>query len=221
MRVLLSLLLILGFQTSVFSQNEFAVWSEIGVKGEFTKKIKWSADLNGRFAKGKIETFFPSIGLEYKLAKWFRPSIDYRLVIDQNKYGNYKLSNRVNINGEFKKSVKRFTFEARLRYQYSFNSVRAADYDSEFDQAIRLKPEIEYDIKGSIFNPVIGAEFFYNPSYNPNGFEFTKIRFTIGTKLELDGPHSLSFKYQLDKKTDSYSIGARHVLSVSYAYKIN
>jgi len=108
-----------------------------------------------------------------------------------------------------------------LRYQYSFNSVRAADYDSEFDQAIRLKPEIEYDIKGSIFNPVIGAEFFYNPSYNPNGFEFTKIRFTIGTKLELDGPRSLSFKYQLDKKTDSYSIGARHVLSVSYAYNIN
>lgn len=221
MRGLIIFIMILGFQTTVLSQNNFAVWSELGVKGEFTKKIKWSADLNGRFAKGKIETFFPSIGLEYKLVKWFRPSIDYRLIIDQNKYGNYKLSNRININGEFKKDVNRFTFEARLRYQYSFNNVRAADYDSEFDQAIRFKPEVEYDIKGSIFNPVIGAELFYNPAYNPRGFQFSKVRFTIGTKLELDGPHGVSVKYQLDKKTDSYSIGARHVLSISYSYKIN
>lgn len=221
MRVFLSLLLIIGFQTTVLSQNEFAVWSEIGVKGEFTKKIKWSAELNTRFQKGKVETFFPQIGFEYKLVKWFKPSLDYRMVIDKNKYGNYKLSNRININGEFKKSIKRFTFETRLRYQYSFNSVRAEDYDSEFDQAIRLKPEVEYDIKGSIFNPVVGAELFYNPAYNPRGFEFSKVRFTVGVKLGLDDPHSVSVKYQLDKKTDSYSIGARHVLSISYAYKIN
>jgi len=221
MRAVFILALILGFQPSVWAQNEFAVWSELGVKGEFTKKIKWSVDLNGRFAKGNLETFFPQLGFEYKLAKWFRPSIDYRLVIDQNKYGNYKLSNRINVNGEFKKNVKRFTFETRLRYQYSFNSVRSADYDSEFDQAIRLKPEVEYDIKGTIFNPVVGAEFFYNPTYNPNGFQFTKVRFTIGTKLELDGPHSVSIKYQLDKNTDKYTIGAKHVVSVSYGFKIN
>jgi hypothetical protein len=221
MRIFFCFLLIIGVQTFSFSQNEFAVWSEVGLKGEFTKKIKWSADLNTRFAKGKAETFFPSIGFEYKLTKWFRPSIDYRLVIDQNKYGNYKLSNRININVEFKTSVKRFTFETRLRYQYSFNSVRSGDYDAEFDQAIRLKPEVEYDIKGSIFNPVVGAELFYNPSYSPDGFRFAKVRFTIGVKLELDDPHSVSFKYQLDKKTDTYSVGARHVLSISYAYKIN
>lgn len=220
MRRLLFFFLIVGFQSTVLGQNEFAVWSEIGVKGELTKKIKWSADLNARFAKGKVETFFPQIGLEYKLAKWFKPSLDYRLVIDKNKYGNYKLSNRININGEFKKSVNRFTFETRLRYQYSFNSVRSSDYDSEFDQAIRLKPEVEYDINNSIFSPVIGAEFFYNPTYNPDGFEFAKIRFTVGTKLELDGPHGVSAKYQLDKITDKYSPGARHVVSISYSYKI-
>lgn len=221
MRRILVLSIILGFQSLAFSQNEFVVWTEIGVKGDFTKKIKWSADLNTRFGQGRLETFFPQIGFEYKLVKWFRPSVDYRMVIDRNKYGNYKVSNRINVNGEFKKEIDRFTIEARLRYQYSFNSVRAADYDSEFDQAIRLKPEVEYDIKGSIFNPVIGAELFYNPAYNPKGFQFSKIRFAIGTKLELDDPHSVNIKYQVDKVTDRYSPGARHVISVSYAYKFN
>ena len=131
------------------------------------------------------------------------------------------MSNRLNVNAEFKKDIKRFTFEARLRYQYSFNQIRSTDYNSEFDQAIRLKPEVEYNIKKSIFSPVIGAEFFYNPVYNPKGFEFSKIRFSAGTKINLSGPHGISIKYQVDKATDSYSPGAKHVMSVSYAYKIN
>ena len=63
MKILITLLFVLGIQYVSLSQNEFAVWSEVGIKGDLTKKIKWSSAINARFAKGKVETFFPQVSL--------------------------------------------------------------------------------------------------------------------------------------------------------------
>jgi hypothetical protein len=204
-----------------FSQDEFMLWTSAGVEGKIIKKMSWSAELNGRFGDKTLETFFPQLGVEYKVKKWFRPSIEYRFIVDKNKYGNYKSSNRINFNANFKKSVDRFGLDARIRYQYGFTRLVATEeYDSDFDQAIRLKPAVSYDINNSIFTPKISAEFFYNPIYGPISPGFNKIRIAVGFGLELDGPHSISMKYQLDKKFNNYSAPLRHVIGFEYGYKL-
>lgn len=205
--------------TFTFAQHEFMLWTELGVKGKLTNKLSWATEINTRFNNTGVQTFFPQAKLKYKVTKWFEPSVDYRLVTDKNKYGNYKLSHRVNVNAEFGEKFKRLSVELRLRYQYAFNRLSATSYDADFDQAIRLKPEFEYDIKNSIFSPVLGMELFYNPEYGPNGPQMNKMRFIIGTKLELNGPHSVSVKYRMDKWFRNHGRDLRHVVSISYAYK--
>jgi hypothetical protein len=213
----LTLLIFLVFSLFSKAQDEFMIWTEIGAKGKITKDLGWNADINTRFVPG-VETFFPQVGLSYKVTKWFKPSIEYRFIIDKNKYGNYKSSSRLNFNLAFKHDVKRFYGSLRVRYQSSFNKVNSEEYDGDFDQAFRFKPAIEYKIRKSRFIPGVSAEWFLNPAYGPNR-GITKIRLAAGTKIELKGPHEISVKYQIDKKLRNYSAGMRHVVSLGYGYK--
>ena len=179
----------------------------------------WSADANLRVGRNGLETFFPQVGVQYKLTKWLRTSVEYRFVLDKNKYGNYKSSSSIRVNLILKENIKRFDFGLRLRYQNSFKGSSGPEYNADFGQAIRIKPSVEYDIDNSVFTPFLNTEFFFDPAYGPQGPGFNKIRYAIGTKLELDSPHGISVKYQLDHKLNRYPAALKHVVSVGYSYE--
>lgn len=216
-------LLLIGLilSTLSFGQNdEFMVWTEVGASGDIVKKTDWALDINTRFDDQGVATFFPQAGISYKLTKWLKPSVEYRFILDRNKYGNHKLSHRINFNAKFKESFDRLGLGIRLRYQYAFSQISATSYDADFDQAIRFKPEISYDIKDFILTPKVSTEFFYNPLYGPQGRRFDKFRIGVGASFDLNNDHDISFKYQLDKKLHAYDEGVRHVLSLSYSYSL-
>lgn len=202
-----------------YSQHEYMTWVSVGAEGKLTKKLKLAGEVNGRFGNSGLETFFPQVGLEYKVTKWFKPSIEYRLIVDQNKIGNYHATNRLNINAELGHEYKRLDYSVRLRYQFGFNSLSQSTYNSDFDQAIRIKPAFKYNIKNCKITPEVSAEFFYNPMYGPLSPGFNKVRAAAGIKWNLKGPHEIGAKYQLDKKFRDYSANLRHVLSISYGIK--
>ncbi len=214
----LAFLAITFFSVSAYSQHEFQVWTEVGTSGEVVKGLDWAVDLNSRFGTAGLETFFPQVGLEYKVKKWFRPSIDYRYILDKDKYGNMLSGHRINLNANFEERFGRFDIDGRLRYQYAFNRFGAStDFDSDLNQAFRLKGAVKYDINNSIFTPLFNAELFYNPQFGVDQ-GFSKIRLAVGTSLELDSPHKFSIKYQIDKRLE-FGKDLRHVMSVSYGYK--
>lgn len=202
-----------------FNQSSGKVWTEVGVKGSITKKMEWAFELTNRFGENGLETFFPQVSLKYKVTKWFRPSIDYRAIFNREKNGNYTFSNRLNANAEFRHVLDRFTFSGRIRYQYSFDRlISTENYNVEFDNAIRLKPQIKYDINNSIFSPVVSLEYFYDPSFGPSGRQFTKYRAFAGVELEIDSPHEISFGYILDQQINTSNPQRKHILSIAYAY---
>ena len=206
---------------SIGQTNSNMVWTEIGLEGSFTKKLSWAADVTTRFGNLGVNTFFPQVAVKYKVTKWFRPSIDFRTVFNHQKDGNYDYSNRLNINADFKKAVSKFELGFRIRYQYSFGSVfSTGSYDPDFDQAIRIKPSISYDIKKSILTPVISAEFFYDPSFGQYGRQFTKIRTFVGVKMDWKKPFDISAGYIFDGKMNVPNPSNRHILALSFAYKI-
>ncbi len=208
--------------SSAFSQENdtYMFWTTVGVKGDLVKKTDWTAELNTRFDNAGVATFFPQVGIEYKLTKWLRPSLEYRFVIDKNNYGNYKAANRLNLNIKAKEDFDRLGLGLRVRYQYAFDSRGSFDYDADFDQAFRFKPEISYDINDFILTPEVSTEFFYNPALGENGRRFDKMRFAIGASFDLNNDHDISFKYQLDKRFYAFDRGVRHVFAVSYKYKL-
>jgi hypothetical protein len=215
----LSLVLItFAFSLTILGQQQDGkVWLQTGVKNQFKKNWEWSIDLTNRFGSDGLETFFSQASIKYKVTKWLRPSVDYRSILDKDKYGNYAFSNRLNINTDLKHTINRWGLAMRVRYQYSFSGSKQSSYDAEFDQAIRLKPQIRYDIKKSKWSPIWTIEFFYNPSYGPAGRQFTKYRMFSGAQLDLKGPHNVALGYILDQELNTVRPDTKHILNVSYS----
>lgn len=219
---ILFILTLLAFSPSAFSQYAIGmVWADLGVKGQFTKDLEWGVSFTSRVGAAPNQTFFPQVTLKYKVTKWFKPSIDYRGIYKLDQYGNYLFSNRLNFNAEFKYAKKRLDLRARLRYQYSFNTLNSnSGYDAEFDQAVRLKTQGQYDLNNSFISPIMSLEFFYNPAFGPSGRQFSKFRGFAGVALELEGPHDISVGYMIDQQLNLANPLTKHILSVSYTYNI-
>ena len=206
---------------SISQQSSGKSWTSIGVKGSINKKIDWAGSFTARIGGSNDQIYFPQVSIKYKVTKWFRPSADYRAIFALNKYGNYSFTNRLNFNAEFKHTLNRFSVSARIRYQYSFDRlISSSNYDSEYDQAIRFKPQISYDINNSFISPVINIEFFYNPTFGPLGQRFTKYRTFIGVDFEFDSPHELSIGYMFDQQINQPDPSRKHILSINYAYNL-
>ncbi len=220
MRISSFLLFILPF--SLFSQtNEGKVWTEIGVNGKIIKDLDWATELTTRFGVNGLETVFPSISIKYKVKKWFKPSVEYRYIVDRENFDTYSNSHRLNFNADFKRSFDRLTIKSRIRYQYSFDRLLDSElYSPEFDQAIRLKIGGTYDINNSFLSPVISGELFYNPMYGPYGQQLTKFRLFAGVDIEMDGPHEISVGYIFDNRINLSRPLTKHILSLGYSYKI-
>lgn len=200
-----------------FAQSEFNHWYSAGIKGEVVKKLDWSAELDFRFDTYGLATFFPEVGLEYKLTDWLKSSVDYRFISSRNSVGNFNPSNRINLNLTAKeKLMKRFYGSLRLRYQFGFNT-RNEEYDSEFDQAIRVKPKFEYDLKNFPLTPSVGTEFFFNTA---GGDIFSKMRSEFGFEYEGLGDHSIGIKYMWEYKPHSSWFKHRHIIALSYSYEL-
>jgi hypothetical protein len=220
MRISSFILFVLPF--SLFSQtNEGKIWTEVGVNGKIVKDLDWSADLTTRFGINGLETIFPSVSIKYKVNKWFKPSVEYRYIVDRKNFDTYSNSHRLNFNAEFKHTFDRLSIKSRIRYQYSFDRlVNLELYNPEFDQAIRLKIGGSYDLNNSFLTPVISGELFYNPIYGPYGQQLTKLRLFAGVDIEIDGPHEISVGYIFDNRINLSRPLTKHILSLGYSYKI-
>ena len=208
----------IGFNHS--QTTVFQVWNELGVAGKLIKDISYGVDLTTRVGNVGVVTFFPQVSIKYKLNKFIRPSIDYRMIMNRELNGNYLASHRINGNLQFSTAWLRHSLGFRVRYQYSFNRL-AGTYEPEFDQAFRFKPSYGYDLNNSIFTPKLSCEFFYNPSIGIQGRQFTRIRYYAGLALELSGPHHVEIGYYYDQKINFSNPVNRSILNVSYSYSID
>lgn len=205
-------------------RNEFWVWVGGGIQTKINSKLDLTVDLNSRLNNFTSQLFYPEISLKYKIKKWFKPSVDYRGLITLNKYGNYKFSNRLNFNFNFEKSIKKLTLGFRIRYQYVFTGIQYSEnYSPEFDETIRLKPSLKYDLKKNRFTPTLSTEWFYDPTNGPLGHQFSNIRTSIGVNINLPGSNIMSLNYLFDQRLNGTSITndkSKNILQIYYCYII-
>ncbi|MFA7272329.1 MAG: DUF2490 domain-containing protein [Crocinitomicaceae bacterium] len=212
-------LIFLAFLISngVFAQMDQQLWVTGGAKYAYTKKLDFAAHLNLRIEPIILNTFFTELTAKYEVTKWFKPSLDYRLVSDRNDFGNYHWTQRVNLNANFEKKWNRFEFGARVRLQSTLSRVRSPESSfSDIAPGVRIKPEILYDFDNSALSPNVSCEWFFgNDAYS--GIYVSKVRAAIGLDFEMIGPYNVSLKYMYGQsllKTKS-----EHIVSFSFTQK--
>tara|TARA_Y100001933_G_scaffold233055_1_gene252130 strand:+ start:1590 stop:2285 length:696 start_codon:yes stop_codon:yes gene_type:complete len=201
--------------------QDFELWNTLGTSYKINDKISLSASFSSRMSEGNIKTFFPEATVKYKIVKWAHISMDYRMVSKRDDLGNYLGANRMNFNVKLRHSHKRFKYSCRVRYQMSSRGGGNLAYESDFDEAFRFKPAIKYNIRKSIFEPFFGLDFFYNPTNGIYGNRFDKVRYGIGTSVELSDAHDLDVSFKLDQRFNSSNNGNRLIFALAYNADLN
>lgn len=220
MRGVFLLLFLVAF--SATAQNR--LWlSSGGQTNVLNKKVSLGASLSARFYDNtRWDKVFPEVSARYNLSDYFKPSIDYRFVVNQQRNGNQISSgHRVNLNLNTGYVYERFDLKFRVRFQYKFNRFLAGPgdvYEPDFDNAIRLKPVLKYNIKGSKIDPRIEGEWFYNTVNSASGNQFTKFRFGIGVDVKLPNENVITVKYRYDYEFNIANPQRFHILSLAHEY---
>lgn len=200
------------------------LWLSSGVQTNvLDKKVRVGASLSARFySNSRWDKVFPEFSARYNMSDYFKPSIDYRFVVNQQRNG-YEITSghRVNLNLNSGYAYDRFDFKFRVRFQYKFNRFATStgdSYEPDFDNAIRFKPVIKYNIKGSKIDPRIESEWFYNTDNSPTGKQFTKYRFGIGADVKLPNKNVITIKYRYDYEFNLANPQRFHILSLAHEY---
>lgn len=216
------MILLLAGVLPVTAQVSPELWLGGGIKRALTPKLAAEASMNIRFYEPSLPgTLYPELSLSWKIKDAVKLSADYRAIMDENKYGNYTVANRLNFNVDMRAKFRHFNLGMRVRYQTAFGTLRTVNnYSPEFDQAFRFKPSVTIKLrKKSIFKPVIAGEWFYSPANEVLGDRFTKYRLSAGTEINLKGPREIDIKYIFGRNINLPRQKTEHILSVSYTYE--
>ena len=221
MRYLFTLILLIGFSQFGIAQNR--IWLSSGIKTTiFTKDLDFQAGFNTRFYdNGRYDKLFPELNLEYELLNWLDASLDYRWVFNQSRTSYARTrGHRININTEPKLEFGRFRFKTRARLQYSFRRFAGTgNYEPDFDNALRFKAAIKYNIDNFKADPEIESEWFYNTNNGQFGRQFVKYRFALGIDINLPKDHSISIKYRYDYEFNLANPGRFHIISIGHKFE--
>lgn len=172
------------------------LWVTAGTKIPLNKTLLVGVDLTQRYGTYGLETFFPQVSFRYKVNKWFKPSVDYRLIGSRDVDAPMVFSHRINGNLQFNWNKERLSAGFRARYQYSLEP-KGGVSDAEFDKAIRLKPSIAYDIENFPLSPSLSAEIFYSLNQGSRGAN--RIRYFLGFDVDLKRQHAIDFGLMTDQ----------------------
>ena len=200
--------------TGIAQRVSNEVWVSTGVKIPINKSLAMGVDITQRYGTYGLETIFPQVSVRYKVNKWFKPSIDYRIIGSRDFDAPIVFSHRINGNLQFNWSKDRLSAGLRARYQYSIASF-GGNADAEFDQAFRFKPSLSYDLPDFPLTPTLSMDWFYSLNNESRGTN--RFRHSLSFDVDLDGPHSVDFGIMLDQWVNDIPRW-RFMYNVGYSY---
>lgn len=221
MKLIFTILLVISFHFHGIAQNR--LWFSAALETTiFTKYLEFKTSFNTRFYDvGRYDKVFPELSLNYELFDWWDVNVDYRWIFNQSR-NSYERTrrHRINLNTEPKIEFGRFKFETRLRLQYGFRRIAGmGNYEPDFDNALRAKATLKYNIANFKTDPRIESEWFYNTNLGQFGRQFVKYRFAVGVKVKLPKDHDIIIKYRYDYEFNLANPNRFHVLSLAYKFE--
>ena len=238
--------LILAAVTPATAQSEGGLTLSAQAEKKIDKKLSVSLEAGMRTRNDfkTMDRWSLDLGASYKLTKWLKADLGYML-IDQNNHEkiNYKTSGaydtwrpsywqlRHRVYASLTGTVKlgsNFKLALRERWQYTYRpetTTQRWDFDDETweddvrggkaKHVLRSRLGIAYEKKNALFSPYANVELY-------NGWGIQKVRYTVGTDIQLNKQHSLTAFYRY---SDSRNVAEgdydpdMHYLGIGYKFK--
>ena len=239
-------LAITSMSLPLVAQTESGLITELGAEKKLSKQfsIGLEAELRTRNNFKTMDRWSVGIGAEYKPVKYLKFEGGYTLLNtnfredislkSNGSYNNWRPSywgirHRVyaSATGTYKfKSNLRLSLRERWQYTYRpETTVTRWDFDNSWwednvragkgKNQLRSRLQLEYDKKNALLTPYANVELY-------NSWAIEKIRYTIGTDINLSKQHSLNlfYRYQNMKNVDADEYDPNmHYIGVGYKFK--
>lgn len=243
---IITLLTTLLLSTSVFAQSESGLITELGVEKKLSKQfsIGLDADLRTRNNFKTMDRWSIGISGEYKPMKYlkleagytllnnnFREDMSYKASGSNNNWrpAYWGIRHRVNafVTGTYKFN-NNLRLSLREGWQYTYRpekTVSRWDFDNEWwedkvrsgkgKNQLRSRLQLAYDKKNALLTPYANVELYHS-------WAIEKIRYTIGTDINLSKQHTLNifYRFQNMKNVDADDYDPdMHYIGIGYNFK--
>lgn len=221
-----------GLEAAVSADYKLSKKASIGVEAELRTRNDFKT-----FDRWSLE-----VGGSYKLTKNIKIGAGYVLINDNNiEKINYTddgeaiedwtpsywgVRHRVNVSLTESAKFGRFGVSLRERWQYTYQpEAKTKMYDFDLDDwttttikgngknVLRTRLQLEYDINNFPVTPFASVELY-------NSWELDKTKYQAGLEWKISKKHSASLYYRFIDFTKRENNPNRHVLGVTYGYKL-
>lgn len=223
---ILFLFFVLGIpiQKAIAQQNDFQCWPSVQLNLEVIKNLKFHIEEEARFSENvsQIDRQINDLGVSYRLNKYFKAAVYYRLEAKWKNPDEHAWRNGVFGDISFRVEPGRFLLGYRLRLQSS--RVELNNGETQWFDGVRNRHKfsIEYDIKGMPIAPFAEGELFAKLGGN-DGSSLTDYRIWTGLHYTLNKKHEFALKFGIDKELHvknpltAYIIAAGYTLNLKLA----
>ncbi len=212
---------LLLLSSCAFSQmNDAGLWTSIAVEAKIMKKVSASFSQEYRFNENVTElgSWISEAGLEYKLNKYIKASVNYRYTLKRMKNNLYSPRQRFFVDIKVEKKNKPLIFQFRTRFQEEYADVsRTPEWGfAGFYSRNKFTLKFDFDKK---WEPYTSLELF-SPIGHDQPYIFDDIRFIAGVEFALSKHHKLDLFYMIQHELYVNMPVTDFIGGIGYQYKL-
>ncbi|NTW25001.1 MAG: DUF2490 domain-containing protein [Lentimicrobium sp.] len=189
------------FSSGTYGQmNDAGLWTSLTFEAKLVKKLSASFSQEYRFDENVTElgSWISEAGLEYKLNKYLKASVNYRVTLKRMTNNLYSPRQRFFVDIKAEKKIKPLIFQFRTRFQEEYADVNRSPEFGFTGFYSRNKFTFKFDLDKK-WEPYISFEFF-TPVGHDQPYIFDDIRSTAGVEFALSKHHKLDLYYMIQRE---------------------
>lgn len=183
------------------------------------KKFNISLESEARFKNNMSEFsllyFEPAI--QYKPNMFMEIGAEYRFSHKISRKGKKDNYNRIGAHVVFKQKVKRLSVSYRLKYLGTDDDIPKAELTGNYENAIRNRLQLKYNINNNPLSPFIASELF--TALNASSKSNYNLRITLGTDYKLNKANRLKLFYRIDRELNLKHPYTYYIVGTRYIFK--
>jgi hypothetical protein len=203
---------------AIGQQRDFQCWPSVKLNLEIVNDLNFHLEEELRFHENssQIKRQLNDIGISYRLNKYIKAGIFYRLEADWKNADEYSWRNGLYSDISLRYGIQRFIFSYRMRLQSS--KIELSGKETELFDGFRHRHKFsaDYDVKGIPVVPFVEAELFAEYS-GPEKSTFRGYRAWIGLDYILNKRHTFTLKYGVDREVNTADPLTAYIIALGYS----
>jgi hypothetical protein len=204
--------------TAISQQDDARLWLKAGIEKKFSQKLSLELEACTRIGENysRMESYFGSLGLNYKIRKHFKCGVAYRHSAKREITPFFFERNRGSVWFSYKnKLYKRLYFENRLLYQKQYSAMTTSEKGYLPSNYLRNKLELLLNLKKK-YSPYVATELYYQVKYQKS--EINRVRYTLGCNYNFDKHHKISIYYMIQREINEPDPVRSYITALEYKY---